>query len=86
MSPETTVEVDHAVLEEARAKFRDFGFDAVDDLVSTALRDYLRRRSTLEQKHAVMRLAATDLAYQRVHREINEEFSVADADGLTDPY
>jgi hypothetical protein len=80
----TTLTLDAAVWEQAQGRYRELGFGRPGELVSTALRDYLERRS-LEDKLASMRRAAADPRYQRVLREISEDFAHVDGEGLPDP-
>lgn len=80
-----TLNVDETVLDDAMKRYRDLGFEEVGDLISAALRDYLKR-SDLERKHEAMRRAAASPRYQAVLRAISEDFAAADAELLPDEY
>jgi hypothetical protein len=77
--------LDQEALEQAQGRYREFGFDDVGELVSTAIKAYLKRRE-LDEKLAAMRRAARDPQYLAVLREISEDFKYVDGENLPPEY
>lgn len=79
------LKLDADVVDAARKRYQRLGFDQVDDLVSAAVREYLKKRE-LEEKDASMCRAAADQRYLQVLREISEDFKYVDAENLPPEY